>query len=358
MISIFQSLGLQSSPAAPAAASGKAEAPPDQAGPRNALMEPTDDLALRSLTLLVQCLQLNLIRAKALNHTAVDQTTNQLLSRLDVPAATPGREQAALDATGAACQSFQQYFRGLGESIDAVGIDLATSIRALATILHEQSGQQGQFLDQMEKVRHQFQNGHSLDDIRSLRVHLDNCLSTFRAEIFTARQEQRKSRDQVSAELARLNRNVSTLRSALPAKSGEGPAVAILRVRRLQAIRDRYGDEIAQRIVDYLTQILLVRWPAARDITPWAFECLVVVDTHNVDLDFHRAALRKLAGERIMFSSQHDGHDISLPVAIDWTVVRAPADNDLEQFIATFLESTTQKDTQAASLDRALGIRA
>ena len=157
--------------------------------------------------------------------------------------------------------------------------------------------------------------------------------------------------------ISQLHRSVSTLKSRVPQKHTTGPALSILRIRRLKALKDCYGPAVAQRMLDFVIQILLVRWPAAYDITPYTDECLVVIDSQNLDLDFHRSALRKLSGEKTTFTTQHEGHELILPIALDWTVLRAPAEGDMDAFIRNFLNGMDEKDTQTAALDKLLQLR-
>ncbi|WP_031499127.1 hypothetical protein [Bryobacter aggregatus] len=313
----------------------------------------SEDGAARLLSLLTQSLQANLIRAKSLNHEAVSTALDAAWESVksDQP------EASILEKGKEVCASIQQYFRGLTGSIDSVGIDLATSIRALATLLHRSAGTQTQLLAGLENVRERFEAGQTLDDIHLLRGHLDSCLSALRTEITTARKTQQENQDDLAQHLSKMNQHVSVLRSHVPPDPAVGPAVSILRLRRIQAIRERYGEVVAQRLMDHVIQILLVRWPAAHDISPFTEECLVVVDSQNLDLDFHRAALRRLAGERITFSTQHEGHEIVLPIAIDWTVIRVPKDGNLQSFVTSFLDGMRKKDTQVASLDKLLAFR-
>ena len=311
---------------------------------------PDSELPLHSLSSIVQSLQLNLIRAKSLNHQSLSADMDRLLESLALNLPAP----AVLALEAETCSAIHQYFRSLAGGIDSVGTDLAISIRAMAAMLHKDSGAQVEFLDKLEKVQDRFQSGLTLDDMQQMRGHFDSCLESLRSEILDAREAHKRSQDDLLQHLAHLNRSVSTLRSTVPQVHTSGPAVSILKIRRMQAIRDRYGATVAQRLVDYVIQILLVRWPAAHDITPFTEECLVVVDSQNVDLDFHRAALRRLAGERIVFTAKFEGHEILLPIAIDWTVIRAPADGDIQEFIGNFLDGMAKKDTQAASLDKIL----
>ena len=294
-----------------------------------------------------------MIKARDLNHQELSAALDGLVDDLDQRKA----EAVVLAASGKVCGSVQRYFQLLGQGIDAVGFDLATSIRALATLLHGNSGEQTQFLSQMEQIRDKFQAGHTLDDIHALRQHLDSCLTSLRSQLFEARKTQQQNQEAMLEHISQLHRSVSTLKSRVPQKHTTGPALSILRIRRLKAVKDRYGAAVAQRMLDFVIQILLVRWPAAYDITPYTDECLVVIDSQNLDLDFHRAALQKLAGEKNIFTTQHDGHELILPIALDWTVIRAPADGDMDAFIRNFLEGMAQKDTQTASLDKVLEMR-
>lgn len=307
----------------------------------------------RALGLLSQALKLNLIRAKGLNYVELAASLDCLADVVE----KSDDEAVVMDSSTHTCQSIQLYFERLGQSIDAVGFDLATSIRALATLLHTDSGNQEQFLGKMEEIRDSFQAGHTLDDIHVLRQHLDSCLTSLRSELFEARQSHQRSQAAMLDHMSQLHRGVSTLRAKVPPKLTTGPALSILRIRRLKAIRERYGNSVAQRMLDYVIQILLVRWPAAYDITPHGDECLVVLDSQNLDLDFHRAALRKLSGEKNVFNTHHEGHDIILPLALDWTVIRAPAEGDMDEFIHNFLDGMAKKDHQSASLDEALALK-
>lgn len=307
----------------------------------------------RALVLLSQALKVNLIRARGLNHAELSAYLDELAELAE----KTREESPMVEASGKACGAVQVYFEHLGQSIDSVGFDLATSIRALATVLHGSSENQEGFLGKMEEIRDNFQAGHTLDDMHQLRQHLDSCLTSLRTELFQARKAQQENKAAILERLSLLHRSVSTLRANVPQKHTTGPALSILRVRRLKAVRERYGAEVAQKMLDYVIQILLVRWPAAYDITPYGDECLVVVDSQNLDLDFHRNALRKLSAEKNVFSTHKDGHEVILPLALDWTVIRAPAEGDMDEFIRNFLDGMAQKDSQSASLDKALGLK-
>ncbi len=308
----------------------------------------------RVMSLLTEALKENLIRAKGLNHVEFSADLDQLAEVV----AKSRDEEEMLEACGKTCGSAQSYFKHLSESIDSVGLDLATSIRALATLLHGSSGNQEQFLGKMEQIRDKFEVGSSLDDIQQLRAHLDSCLTSLRSELFEARRSHEDNQSMMLQHLSQLHRSVSTLRAKVPQKLSTGPALSILRIRRLKAVRERYGDAIRQKLLDYVIQILLVRWPAAYDIAPYGEECLVVLDNQNLDLDFHRAALRKLSSEKHLFTSKHEGEELKLPIALDWTVIRAPAERDMDEFIHNFLDGMASKDTQTATLDKALGLNA
>lgn len=320
------------------------------ATPGNKATPGKGDLPIWTLSLVVQSLQKNAIRAKNLTNAALSADLDALLASLSGKLPEPQVREAGDKASN----SIQQYFCSLSRCIDSVGLDLATSIRALATLLHRNSGSQGDFLEKMEHIRVQFQAGHTLDDIHALRSHLDSCLVGLRNEISSARQAHNECQGDLMQQLSQLTRSVSTLRATVPQVFSSGPAVSILRLRRVQAIRTRYGDAFADRFVNHVIQILLVRWPVAHDISPFTDECLIVIDAQNLDLDFHRAILRRLASERIIFTYQHEGREITIPVAIDWTVIRAPADGDIRDFISNFLEGMVKKDAQTASLDSAL----
>lgn len=360
MISIFR--GSRVSDASPAAgeAGGNGQSSNGQNGAAKGSSSAGSNLGSKvpagrahALNQLSESVKDHLIQAKGLNHAEL----GGLLGEISMMAESLRPDTELLDATARACTEVETYFARLGTSIDSVGMDLATSIRALATLLHGSGENQEQFLGKMEQIRDTMQKGHTLDNIQQLRQHLDSCLTSLRAELFEARKAHQEQKAAILERLSLLHRSVSTLRASVPQKHAAGPALSILRIRRLKAVKDRYGADVAQRLMDYVIQILLVRWPAAYDITPYGEECLVVVDSHNLDLDFHRSALRKLTSEKNVFSLTRNGEEISLPLAMDWTVIRAPADEDMSQFIQNFLDGMAQKDSQAANLDRALGIR-
>ena len=315
---------------------------------RSSPAHPSPDSGSRALSLLSQSLQLSMIKARDLNQ-------HELMTALDalVDSVEKSKPEAlVVEASGIVCSAVQQYFHLLGQGIDAVGFDLATSIRALATLVHGNSGEQQKFLAQLQKISDRFQCGRTLDDLHALRSHLDTCLTSLHSELFQARKAQQSNGQQIQDQLSQMNRSVAALSST----HTTGPALCILRIRRLQSVKHRYGAKVAHRMLDSVIQILVERWPAAYDISPHTDECLIVLDSHNLDLDFHRTALRKLAGEKHIFTTQHDEHELMLPIALDWTVIRAPADGDMDAFIHNFLEGMAHHDTQSASLDKLLEI--
>lgn len=304
----------------------------------------------KALGNLCEVIQENLIRARGLNHEELAADLIALAKAVEAAPASAAMEKVRMGVSA--------YFGGLSQSIDSLGTDLAISIRALATLLHDNADDQDVFLGRMEKLRDNFQGGQSLNDVASLRRHLDTCLEGLKSELLDARQAQQRRQGPLNEHMSKLHRSISALRSKVPPKHSSGPALCIVRIRRLKAIRDRYGDEVASRMLDYVIQLLLVRWPAAYDITPYDEECLVVVDSENLDLDFHRSALRRLSGEKNSFLAQVEGREMPLPLAFDWTVIRAPADGDMDLFIRNFLSGMSQQDAQMAALDQVLGVRA
>jgi GGDEF domain-containing protein len=307
----------------------------------------------KALRQLCEVLDGNLIRARGLNHAELAADLRALAEAVE-----NAKEEPEVEAVSQRVEAgISTYFLELGRGIDSLGMELSTSIRALATLVHDNAGDQDAFLTRMESIRDKFQGVQALNDLPSLRRHLDTCLSSLRTELLEARKANEKRRGPLNEHLSKLHRSISALRSKIPPKHTDGPALSIIRVRRLKAVRDRYGKDVAQRMLDHLVQLLLVRWPAAYDITPYGEECLVVIDSENLDLDFHRAALRKLTLDTNKFVTQYEGRELALPIALDWTVLRAPADGDVDEFIRNFLDGMAQQDANTAALDKTLGLR-
>jgi hypothetical protein len=290
---------------------------------------------LRVLRLLSQAIELNLLSGRGLNADVLKSDLARLLFSLERehPAAT------TLENTTQACSSLQHYFRHLAASIESLASELSAGIHTLHETLAELSGEHSRGLERLEAVQRHMASQRGFDDVHALQKHFEDCLHALREEI----------RDQKAAS-SRQNLAVSEALSSLRQSAGRVPTTrpnlvfALLHLRRLDLVRERFGPALAAAMLDHLKQIVQARWPKAEEVSVVRYDSLLLLETQDLDLERHRHLLRRLATERLVYTATHNEasgeREHLLPLSFDWIAAHADSRDHALQLSQNFLNNT------------------
>jgi hypothetical protein len=212
-------------------------------------------------------------------------------------------------------------------------------------------GAQTEFMRKVQRMEFEFRDARSLDDIHQLRERLDAFLHHLQEEVSsstTLQKEQQERLAQASAEAEQLAAQVTPSASSDP---NAGPAVTLIRIRRLSQFRERYGLNVSQQIRDYIVQLLMARWPSELDCRFYPPECFAIVDAKTPDIELHKHLMRRIAAERIVYNAKVQEREVLLQITLDWTVTRIADEAQLADVIPAFLKHHTQIERRPASLD-------
>lgn len=295
-------------------------------------------LCLRVLRLLAHALELNLLSGRGLPTQSVNSSLATLCSSLEQGLPEP----AVLLQAGDASTSLQQYFLHLTRSLDTLATDLSHGIHALEEAIAAFDGDQSHHLSHLEAATQRLSQTHSLDDLQLLHKQFADSLAAFR---------QSQSRQH-----GVIRRAVDSLRATSQQVPGAPPKLvfAVFHLRRLDLIRERLGDAVAQELVDYFVQVLSARWTTLEDPSPFSTDSLLAFDSKDLSLERHRHLIRRLSGERLVYTATHQDREYLLPIAFDWLVNYAESKPHAQSLAAAFLAQQSHKEREILHLDQIL----
>lgn len=291
-------------------------------------------VGFRLLAAILQVLDKSIIRSSAVTGEVLSHDLNSALAVIQ----KQGSEREIVPMVGDASRSIEEYFKSLSTNLDALGTDLQLSLRALAQVSQTVIGTQTDFLRRIEKIEYEFRNVRSLDDIHKIREHMDSCLQHLQQEIAGGIANVKEQKISIEAALDRTENLASQVAPLADANQQKGIALTLIRVRRLAQFRERYGLSVTQQIRDYMTQLIMTRWPTEVDCRFYPPECLAVIDLKNSDLDFARHIMRKVSAERIVYHAKVQDREVLLQLTLDWTVRRMLDEAELADAIPAFLK--------------------
>lgn len=302
-------------------------------------------LGFRLLAAILQAMDKGLIRSQAVTGEMLSHDLNAAITAIQ----NQTSERELVPLVGEASRSIEDYFKSLSTNLDALGTDLQMSLRALAQVSQTVIGSQTEVLKRIARIEYEFRNARSLDDIHKIREHMDSCLQHLQQEIAGGIAAVKENNASLEAAIERADALASQVAPLPDGSTTKGISITLIRVRRLAQFRERYGMNVTQQIRDYMTQLVMTRWPNEVDCRFYPPECLAVVDPKNSDLDYARHIMRRVAGERIVYLAKVQDREVLLQLTLDWTVRKIQDEAELADVIPAFLKQQVMIERRPVS---------
>jgi GGDEF domain-containing protein len=226
----------------------------------------------------------------------------------------------------------QKMIAMLTRTVIAVGTSSETSVARLQEI--EKTMEQARFLD----------------DIRSVKAQLGDCLERVRGEatrhkaegkalVETLQQQLADSKDLSAGASRAVNLDPATgladkaeaqraLEQAANSQEVSGKFVLIAVVNRMRAVNARFGYNIGDQILGMVAEYFRRSLPAEDKLCRWQGPALLAILSRKVSLTLVRHEIRRFAEARLEKTFVVGERSIMLPVSTSWTVfpLIGPAD--------------------------------
>jgi len=245
-----------------------------------------------------------------------------------------------LVSTGAAVKAMQDYNRRTSNFIRARGIELQSIVGMLTQAMSQISNGSEVSIHRLRDLEKQIEHASMVEDMRTLKARLSECLETIQTETVRQRDESKRVVEELDHGLrkAREPKEIVPVGDAdkltgiptrpqaeqairVACQEGAHTYAALFLLDRIQAISSRFGfalgDQVVLFFLQYLSQGLLAddqifRWG------PGAFLALLQRDEPAAQV---RSQLGKFLSRRMEQSFAIADRSVVVPIGSTWVVV-------------------------------------
>jgi GGDEF domain-containing protein len=274
----------------------------------------------------------------------------------------------ALDLAGGAIQIIAEHNQltagKLRSQFQELRCIIATFIGAVAAMVSASDAS----LAQLAKIQAQVSAAEKIDDLRSLKAHLCDCLSGITSEveahhknsasgmarlaegarqfeISAGRAQPRTALDQVTG----LPTRAEAVAALSKASAGDMPAVAVVFViKRLKQTNSRFGRGAGDSLLSWLSTYLGSGANPEEGLFRWSGPALLAVIGRNVPLVRIRQDLAALIGDMPAREMAIGSRKVPVAVSVGWMVFPVTAQvSRLVGQVDAFVESQSAEDAYA-----------
>jgi diguanylate cyclase (GGDEF)-like protein len=273
------------------------------------------------------------------------------------PEATP---QEILLAAGSATQALEAYNRGVTASFRKRGRELRDIVGMLAETVATMGGENTRSVEKLREIGNGLERANCIEDLPTLKVHLGECLHSFRQEI--ARQKDQAdsviialrqqieqspqlrlppSADKGTDPVTHLGTKEECLKAMhAPIAPGRRKYVVTLVVNRMQSINIRFGYQVGDRILCRFGEFIEQQIRPEDRLFRWSGPAFVALIERTEALNEVRAQIKRILEPLIEETLEVGGRSLLIPISAAWSAFH---------FITTVATAERQIETFAAS---------
>ncbi len=251
-----------------------------------------------------------------------------------------------LVTTGAAVNAMQSYNRHTSQLLGARSSELQGMVGMLTAAMSNISAASQTSVARLQDLQRQIEQTVVLNDVRSLKQRLSECLESMRVETERQRVESAK----VVSDLKQGLRDVQTpaqSNATAPAEAvaesdpltglplraeaeqaiqqagapGAHAFVALFVLSRLQAITTRYGSELADCLRLFFLQRLSLGLSPQDQFFRWSQDSFLALMHRKESAELLRRELSRLLSVRMEKTFEIASRTVTLPISPTWTIV-------------------------------------
>ncbi len=319
---------------------------------------------LRAIDLLLQGLELHTLDYNKEDHAHFQSELARLEERLSPELAGPD----LLKLIGAVIRIFQTYNRQTGVKLRAQFAELQSIISTFTSAVAAMVSASDASLRRLGEIRSQLGTAETIEDLRTLKAHLSDCLNHMAGEVEQYRRNSAANMEGMAKGSRELEQSLQcTLRpvpdpvtglAARPEAEGvltrlaladSAAVAAIFVVKRLKQVNARFGREVGDALLSRLSTYLGSGMNSHERIYRWSGPALLAVITRDVSFDLIRRDIGRLIGAIPEYEVNVGPRTAIIPISVGWALfpVTRPAARFINQ-LDVFVNSQGTEDSYIA----------
>lgn len=242
---------------------------------------------------------------------------------------------------GAVVKAMAAYSQRTSGYISKQGTELQNMVAMLTRTVVAISGGNERTLNRLQEIEKQIKHVSALDDMRTLKLRLENCLEHIQEEIEEHKQQSAHTVSDLSAELERSRERMEEFSTAptmdiatgLPARaeaekalealtSRAGRAFAVVAVvNRIQLINARFGFTIGDQVLNEYGHHLRSGLAPADQLFRWSGPSFLALIERQDPIERVRTELNRFLGTTIEKMVDASGRSVMLPISATWSIL-------------------------------------
>ena len=245
-----------------------------------------------------------------------------------------------LAATGAAVKLMQNYNRRTSHILCARAVELQSIVGMLTEAMSQISTTSRTSIARLQDLHRQIEHTVMLDDMRTVKLRLSDCLESMRTETERQRHESVKVVDELKQGLqevqapkrAEASAGIDPLTGLLSRVEGEaailaagGPGshayAALFVLGRMQAIISRYGSELGGQVLLILLQRLSGGLSPQDQFFRWSPDSFLAVLHRKESGDLLRREVSRMLSAPLEPTFEIASRSVTLPISPTWSIL-------------------------------------
>lgn len=328
---------------------------------RRYLFGPEQEVAaalLRMAQLLLQATRLHAVVGDQTDYEKFQQDMTNLERQLD-EAVNP---QQILVVAGAVAKTLADYNQRTTRYMRMQSAELQAMLAMLTETVATLAAGSERSVTRLQAIEKQLERASALEDIRTLKAKLSECLLNLREEARRQREEMARTITELKSEIKKveqrqrpatgkpavqaMDRSAAERALTLAIQQGAHVYAAVFVVDRVELINGRFGASAAEQLVQFfrshLAQGLLNSDPVYR----WGPSSFVVLMERPYGIEQARLEVQRVASVRLEKTIQIGTRTVLLPITCRWAVVPAFEARSVSDLVAD-IDAVVAKTTGA-----------
>jgi GGDEF domain-containing protein len=288
---------------------------------------------VRFLCMLLQGLSIHVIEGDSEDLAAFREETAPLADQLSENSSTDD----ILMATTVALRSLEEYNRRTKKFISAQSLELKTALTTMTETISVLAQSRSESVQQLAVIERKMVQASAIEDIRLLRVKLQDCLTTIR-------EENTRLREESEARLGALQQKIESTFTADDSShppliaidtvtglgnraagekligeriaEGRSSAIALFLVNKLAMVNKRFGRVVGDEILVMVAQHIGQAMPLNSILFRWSGPALVAVVDIPSDFDEVSRKLGRITNSHLEKNIESGARSIFVPIHI------------------------------------------
>lgn len=260
-----------------------------------------------------------------------------------------------LVVAGAAAKTLEDYNQRTNRFIRVQNAELQAMLSMLTETVASLSAGSERSVARLQAIEKQLERASVIEDIRSLKAKLSECLHSLREEAQRQREEIARTITELKNEIKKAQQRQVKVVPAAPKPAPQASAlsraqaeqalaqalqqgshtfVAIFVVERVELINARFGPNVGEQLVHYFRHHLAQGLLSSDPVYRWGVASFVVLLERPFSLEDARAEVQRVASVRLERTVQIGTRTVLLPITCRWSVLPIFEARDLSQLIA------------------------